>query len=86
MPSRCYRKVSPEHRTESSYKLTCQTCGAPPGFLCVSRKTGGTEYLPHRRRAVVAREAMPDLRRWWRSMKPYEGMYAKPRPEGLRVP
>jgi hypothetical protein len=85
MPSRCYRPVSAVHRSESTYSLTCPRCGAPAGFLCVS-KTSQPQRTPHRRRSPVDRERLPDLRLWWRAMAPYEGQLAQPRPADLVVP
>jgi hypothetical protein len=38
------------------------------------------------RKMQIPVEPLPDLRDWWRSMKPYEGKYAKPRPADLVVP
>jgi hypothetical protein len=86
MPSRCYRPVSPAHRNESAYKLTCPSCGAPPGFLCASLRSGIAERRAHRKRRPVVRECLPDLREWWRSMRKYEGPRPEARPADLVVP
>lgn len=86
MPIRCYRPVSATHSNESCYKLTCPSCGSPPGFLCASRRTGAPQRRPHCKRSSRKREPLPDLREWWRSMAKYEGGHARPRPAELVVP
>jgi hypothetical protein len=63
----------------------CPVCHAQPGELCKGR-TGKPSRYAHSLRGRPAESAMPDLRAWWSSMKPYEGMYAKPRPADLVVP
>jgi hypothetical protein len=68
-----------------TYRVGCPACGALPGHYCVNRNGERSRYA-HSLRGRPAESAMPDLRAWWRSMKPYEGMYAKPRPADLVVP
>lgn len=63
----------------------CPVCDAKPGELCRNRNGKPSRYA-HSLRGRPAESKMPDLRAWWRAMKPYEGMYAKPRPVDLVVP
>jgi hypothetical protein len=63
----------------------CPVCDAQPGEHCVT-KDGRRSKYSHSLRGRPVESAMPNLRAWWRSMKPYEGMYAKPRPADLVVP
>lgn len=63
----------------------CPVCHAAPGARC-RKKDGTSARWEHSRRGRPIESAMPDLRAWWRAMKPYEGMYAKPRPVDLVVP
>jgi hypothetical protein len=79
-----YQKVSPCHHNESGYKTSCPFCSAPPGFRCVSRRTGQAKCRAHRQR--FDRKRLPDLSAWWRAMGQYEGEHAKPRPADLVVP
>ena len=63
----------------------CPVCDAQPGEPCLT-KDGRPSRYAHSLRGRPAESKMPDLRAWWRSMKPYEGLYAKPRPADLVVP
>ena len=80
-----FQQVSPKHRNESAYKLTCPKCGALPGFLYASKSSSTMRGRVHRARSPVDREVVRDLRLWWRAMGCYEGQHAKPRPMGLTV-
>ncbi len=81
-----YQAVSPNHRNESAYKLTCQYCGAPPGFRCAGRRTGQPQRDPHRKRRAVDHERLPNLSSWWKSAARWEGKHAKRRPPDYVVP
>lgn len=89
-----YRPVPPTRCNESPYKVSCPSCGAPPGRLCASRRSGRTlvgpqGYYAHRKRRPVDRERLPKLGRWWRAVAPWEGQHKKPRrslPASLAVP
>jgi hypothetical protein len=70
---------------DSAYLKPCPACDAKPLHHCVSR-SGERVNIHCAREMQVPVEPLPDLRDWWRSMKPYEGKYAKPRPAGLVVP
>src|SRR5690242_338470 len=70
------------------YSLACPRCGARPGGRCVS--SGHTYWRGHRERRAARQQfkPSPELVRWWKSMRPYEGeCYAKAkRSPDYRVP
>jgi hypothetical protein len=68
-----------------AYKISCPACKAPAGHYCQTRDGIVSKYA-HAERDRIQESAVPDLRKWWRAMKPYEGQFAKPRPAGLVVP
>ena len=63
----------------------CPVCHAQPGEYCKNRNGERSRYA-HSMRGRPAESAMPDLRDWWKSMARFEGQYAEPRPDWLRVP
>lgn len=69
----------------SMYVKRCPTCKAQRWHPCVSAQ-GHPLRTVHIARTRPSKEPTPDLRKWWDSMAPYEGKYAKRRPAGLVVP
>ena len=68
-----------------TYRAQCPVCDAQPGEFCRTRKGTRSRYA-HSLRGRPAKPTMPDLRAWWRSVRIYEGQFAKPRPADLVVP
>jgi hypothetical protein len=52
-------------------------------FFCKEKRKRGRPRGS--RKKQDDRLPLPDLRAWWRAMRPWEGKYAKPRPEWLTV-
>lgn len=71
----------------SVYSNPCPTCGAPVGRHCISA-SGRINTKTHsaRSKEVEKHDPLPDLSGWWRSMAPFEGKRAKPRPAELVMP
>jgi len=64
---------------------TCPVCGAKPGQRCIARSGVRSKYA-HSLRGRPIESKMPDLRAWWRSVRIYEGQFARKRPPDLVVP
>ncbi len=69
----------------SAFDRPCPSCGAPAGFYCV-RKNGTSTIYYHSQRSGIRRKHDSPLAQWWRSVRIYEGQFAKPRPVDLVVP
>lgn len=72
------------------YSRECPTCGAGRGFHCTSSSGKMLAGKTHRGRdlslSANTPEPIENLRDWWKSMQPYEGQRAQPRPASLEVP
>jgi len=71
--------------TAPTYRVPCPVCHAQCGQRCKAR-TGEAMRYAHSLRGRPAESPMPDLRGWWKSVRVYEGQFAKPRPADLVVP
>src|SRR5258706_523976 len=66
---------------DSPYRQPCPICKAPAWARCITeKKTRRTAIHVERGVQTIHDAPVPDLSGWWRSMKLYEGKYAKPRP------
>lgn len=68
-----------------AYKVSCPVCHALAGHFCVT-SDGEVSRYAHAKRDKAFTPNVPDLRRWWREMAPYEGVHRKRRPADLVVP
>jgi hypothetical protein len=87
MKNHVYR--APQHDLNAPpYDKPCLACGAQPGQLCKQSTGIPARYTaPHKTRSKTEKPThMPDLSAWWRSVRPYEGKGAKPRPADLVIP
>src|SRR6266404_5559636 len=80
-----YLKISPGFASRRPYHFRCPVCNAPPGFLCVSRKTGRPERRAHVSRGPQQSPPALDLRAFYRAMAPFDRQGAKTCPDWFRA-